>query len=135
MSKIRATLLKRGLNGKLDIQVLEDFDETLENIYRVVECETIDIITRKIKGRIMAIILDDEYLLSDLPLSAPTGVFIPNPRREQLFGNLLITGLTDDDGNLTSLNEDDIKAIFYSIYHTGTTKNNDYFETLGYDFF
>lgn len=132
MRNIRATLLKRGQHGKIEIKVLENFEDNLNNIYKLLECSTIDMIIRKINGRMLTLIVDDEYLISDKPIDAPMGVFVAHPSREQLFGNILITGLCDIDGNLTSLDHTDINAILWSIYHVGTLESENYFETLGY---
>lgn len=83
----------------------------LEDYYRLMEVEIIDIVTRKINGKYYDIICDDEGLLKDKPI--PT-VFDTN-REPMIVGNIIIAGLADEDGNMTDLTDEDIVAINASL--------------------
>lgn len=87
--------------------VLHEPDE-LDTFYRLIECSTIDIVTRKISGEYFDIVCDDEGLLVNKPVR---GVSMDG--REVLVGNLIICGhsLPDDEGNLRSLTVKDLLRI------------------------
>ena len=136
-NKIDVVIVKRLNNGDLDLKVVRDFEDELHNIYSVIDCRCIDIITRKIKGRSVDFIVDDEYLLSDKPKNAPTGIFQNQPMLEQIYGPFVITGTGDSEGNLTDLNDLDIKAIKSAVLMaTRQPKDKpelvERFETLAY---
>ncbi len=74
-----------------------DFDlkNVLAQAYREIECDTIDITTIYIDGVAVDVIVDDEGLFKDNPVST---VYIGKER--QLFGNvLLVPSDVDDEGN------------------------------------
>ena len=133
--KLKAVLISReGEKLKIEPMTIED---TLETYYKLCECRTIDIISRTIKGRVVDFIVDDEYLLSDKPKNAPTGIFQNEPMLEQIYGPFVITGTGDNEGNLTDLNDLDIKAIKSSVLMATRQKGDDLenverFETLAY---
>lgn len=110
-NRIDVVIVKRLDNGDLELKVVRDFEDELNNIYSVIDCRCIDIITRKIRGRSVDFIVDDEYLLTDKPKNAPTGILSNSPMLEQIYGTFIITGTGDRDGNLTSLSNKDISAI------------------------
>lgn len=98
-------------NRFLKVEFIKDYDDTLDNLYKDVDCRTIDIITRGIEGKPFNIVCDDEALLNGkAENNLPTAIF-EEPMGEQLYGNLLITGLGDNEGNLTGLTEEDYKLI------------------------
>ena len=135
--RIRVALIKRTEGGDLTIQVIDDFEDELKNIYKAIECHTIDIISRKIKGRRLDFIVDDEYLLTDKPKNAPTGICATSPMLEQIYGPFLITGTADSEGNLTDLSIKDIDAIMRArCVATRAPRENteqvEYFDTIAY---
>lgn len=80
--------------------------EDLDDYYEVLECETIDIVVRKIGGEAYDIICDDKGLLKDDPkISAvsPEG-------RVMLVGNLIFAR-HNDQGETISLTNDDMDQI------------------------
>ena len=79
----------------------------LEDYYRLIGCDCIDITTRKIGDRYLEIICDDEGLLKNNPRVSA----IDNLMKPALVGNLLIAGPVDEDGELTSLSDEDISII------------------------
>lgn len=134
---ITAVLVKRKPDNDLDIQVIDNFLDELDNIYKTIECQTIDIISRHIRGRVVDFIIDDEYLLTDKVKTHPTGINATNPMLERIYGSFLITGTGDEEGNLTSLSKLDIEAIFASRciatgYDTNDKSKSWTFDTLRY---
>jgi hypothetical protein len=88
---------------------------TLKEYYELLNCDTIDIVSRKIAGKYYEIICDDEGLLVNMPtLSAAW----KTTKKPALFGNLLIAGEAID-GELTSITSEDANAIMGSIILCG----------------
>lgn len=81
------------------------FHDTLENIYKILDVETIDVAVRKIGNFTYDIICDDEGLLKDSLPSAVT-----DKDEVQLVGNLLLVN-HDEEGNFTSLTDEQIKDL------------------------
>lgn len=103
------------------LDVMEGKVETVdadgvEEFYKLLHCTTIDIVQRIIGDRWYDIVCDDN------------GTFVEDPRisavdskgQIMLVGNLLICGLADADGVLTSLSEKDIEHIKESIQKVKT---------------
>lgn len=94
---------EKKTSGKVEIV------PNLETYYSLLNCDLIDIVTRKIGGRYYDIIVDDEGLFKSEPkISAQVedGSF--------LVGNLLVLGTPDADdeeGKETGLTEFDIRRI------------------------
>lgn len=80
----------------------------LEDYYRLIGCDCIDIVARKIGDKYFEIICDDEGLLKENPRISAID---KNKMKPALVGNLLIAGPTDEDGELTSLTDKDIELI------------------------
>lgn len=83
--------------------------EKLEDFYREIECDTIDIARRNIGGKAFDIFLDDEGLLKDDPqISAvskeKSGI------KPQLVGTLVFTQ-TDGQGNTIDISLEDTMMI------------------------
>lgn len=88
------------------VQIL-DIEDKLEVFYDKLQCNCIDIVYRKIGGKMYSIICDDEGLFRESPrISA-----ITTSGKPILVGNLLFTN-DDGMGELTSLDEDDIINIY-----------------------
>lgn len=101
---MRALLIK-GLN------VTEVEANGLEDYYRLMEVDIIDIVTREINGKFYDIICDDEGLLKEKPI--PT--MFDSEKQPMIFGNIIIAGLADDEGNMTDLTDEDIVRICGSL--------------------
>lgn len=83
-------------------------DDDLNTFYNLIGCETIDIVNRSVgdEQRRFEFIIDDEGIYNNPILSAV------NRNMETYFvGNIIITGKTNGDGELTSLSDDDVKYI------------------------
>ena len=80
---------------------------TLDEYYKLIGCDTIDIVYYKIGSRYYNIICDDEGLLKDsIRISA-----FDKQMHPILVGNLLIFGDTDENAEFTSLTDRDIIQI------------------------
>lgn len=77
--------------------------DTLEDLYKHLNCSCIDIVTRRIGSRLFTIVCDDEGLLKAAPrISAFTA-----GGDVALVGNLLIVSYDPDSPELESLSLDD----------------------------
>lgn len=83
-------------------------EPTLENYYRLLYCNLIDIVVRTVGGKKYAFIVDDEGLLKDRPIAS---AIEPRNFDNALVGSLLVTGVPDEDGELTSLTDEDVANI------------------------
>lgn len=110
---MRSLLLNTNTNKLRAVKTKGDLDD----LYRLIECNTIDIVTRQIGNKVFDIVIDDEGLLvENAKISAVDDFGEP-----MLFGNLLFFN-NDGNGNLTELTEDDIKCIRK---HTRTITDSD----------
>lgn len=89
-----------------------DINFELDTFYKLVQCNTIDIVKSKVNGIDVEIIVDDEGLFVKDPIlscvrkSSEFDKFVP-----ALYGNLLITGPADREGDLTALSDDVIEIL------------------------
>lgn len=91
-------------------------EDSLKEFYKLLNCSTIDIVQRKIGHKRYDIICDDN------------GLFVENPKisaiddwgNTMFVGNLLITGLPDEDGELTDLSVHDLAYIAERVEHMST---------------
>ncbi len=93
----------------------------LDSFYKILDCSCIDIVRRRIGGRYkktFEIVCDDEGLFR-----APQKISaINNLGDAQIVGPIFIVGLTDLDGNLTSLTEHDVAYILSKVQNISTRK-------------
>ena len=114
-NKIRVLILK-SVEGCLIPELVERFEDTLENIYQALDCRCIDIQVRAIGFYRLEFVFDDEYLINGkADKHFPTAILDDDEAQEVIFGALMITGPADDEGNLTSLSTLEIEAITKSI--------------------
>ena len=81
---------------------IQDIKDDLEEFYGIIKCDTIDIVTRYIRGVRFDIICDDEGLLKDNIVVIAFDINL-NPA---LVGTLIFAH-HDDEGNLTDITKDD----------------------------
>lgn len=90
--------------SKLKTVIIED---DLDVFYHMLECDTIDIVSRKFGDRYYDIVCDDEGLWKE-----PIVVTAVDPKgKPMLVGNLLIFNANNEEGCLESLTDEDIKHI------------------------
>lgn len=97
------TLLLNVNENKVEVI---DIDDDLDAFYRALDCDWIDIVQRRIGGKLFDVMFDDEGLLKDgHKISA-----INDMGKARFVGNLMFFH-NDGHGNLVGLEEDDIKHI------------------------
>ena len=94
-------------NGKTGVKNIEN---TLESYYRIIECTTIDIVSRRFAGRRLDVICDDEGLFTDSPVITA----VDHNNNPMLVGTLIIVN-HDDEGETVSLTQQDVSAIEHSV--------------------
>jgi len=115
-------------NGFTTSRVKEmDIKDELRTYYELTNCDTIDILTRKIGGKPYCIVVDDTALLKENPVPSmidedfmsekADGKYLEHQRPETIYGSVVITGPVDEEGNLTALSQDDIKSIKANIIY------------------
>ena len=84
----------------------------LDDYYKFIGCNYVDIIHRRIGDVEVEIVLDDEGLLVNAP--KPSGISVDGT--PVLFGNLLIaSGRVTEDGELTELTEEEVDEIMDNV--------------------
>ena len=99
-----------------DVRMVEA--NTLDDYYRLIGCDYVDIIHRRIGDVEVEIVLDDEGLFVENP--KPSGIDVTGT--PVLFGNLLIaSGRVTDDGELTELTEYEVDEIMDNVATISTS--------------
>lgn len=75
----------------------------LQTCYEYTDCDCITIVQRSFMGFPACIVCDDEGLLKDNPVPC---IIFKGEYPETLVGRILVTGLSDDVGNLTAVSDD-----------------------------
>ena len=99
-----------------DVRMVEA--NTLDDYYRLIGCDYVDIIHRRIGDVEVEIVLDDEGLLVEDP--KPSGISVNGSI--MLWGNLLIaSSRVTDDGELTELTEEEVDEIMDNVATISTS--------------
>lgn len=99
----------------------------LEDYYKHIGCDLIDIVRRKIGDLTVEIVCDDEGTFCEHPKVSAIDI-IGQPC---LYGNLLIaSGRVTGDGNLTELTEEEIEYIKQFIIEVTTTYYKEPFKVI-----
>ena len=85
---------------------------TLEEYYRILNCTTFDITSRRIGNNYYDIYCDDEGLFQCNPIVSA----ISSDRNPMLVGNLFVTK-TNDEGETISLTQEEIGEVLDNIVH------------------
>lgn len=109
---MKGILIKK--NGHAEVV---EFKDELNDLYRLIDCDCIDIVIRKIGDSYYHIVCDDMGYWDDNPIVTA----IDRNYRLVLVGNLLITN-SNDEGELTGLSDEDISNIMESVI---SLKNRD----------
>ena len=83
--------------------------------YRLIGCDTIDIVTRKVGGRKFDIICDDCGLMSEHPIISAV-----DAQYEPMLVGSLVFAHHDAEGNTTGLVDGDVEAISGAVRHIRT---------------
>lgn len=98
-------MVKGFLVTKTEAKVVE-FEDGLDSMYKLVDCDLIDIVHREIGGKLFDLVIDDEGLLKD---GKRIGAMCVDGD-ERLYGNILIVN-HDGEGNTVSITDEDIEII------------------------
>ena len=121
MVVLQCTYRKKGetmraflIDSKTDECKTVDIEPSLDEYYRLIRCECIDITLRRICGRHYNIVVDDEGLLKPNRASA---LCVTEGIDEVLAGSLLIFGvnLEECDEDFQTLTDEDILGILSCI--------------------
>lgn len=82
-----------------------DSTDVLNEMYKIIGCEMIDIVQIEAEGKNYDVYCDDEFLLKEKPV--PT-LYLDN--ENVLCGNLVFT-TCDEEGNVAEVSDDDIKIL------------------------
>lgn len=82
--------------------------EDLDDYYKHIKCDTIDIVQRKIGNKVFDIICDDEGRFKNNPRLSMISIY--DDYMASLVGNLIFAN-HDAEGNTTSLSSEDIAMI------------------------
>lgn len=99
-----ANKVRGYLVGYKGCEVVE-FEDSLDNIYKIIDVDLIDVAVRKVGNFEYDIICDDEGLLKENPIPS---VF-DEKKKPTLFGNVLF--VNSEDGEFTSLTDEQIKDL------------------------
>lgn len=99
------------INVKEGFSEVVDVEDKLDVFYEKIGCSYIDIVSRKIGGVHYDIVCDEEGTFSERPIISAASI----SGEPMLVGNLLIFN-HDGKGELSSLDDDDIKRIKQNIY-------------------
>ena len=98
------------IDSKTEEHKLIDVEPSLAEYYRIIGCRCIDIINRKVSGRDLCIIVDDEGLLKPNRCTAESDDVDMFRSHEHLVGTLIILG-EGEDGELRGLTTEESFAI------------------------
>lgn len=118
---MKGLLLKAGERTIEDYGIEVEFSNSLKEYYDVIGCDCIEIIERSIGNRPFSLVCDEEGLLKSDPIPCCVNAY----DREIIYGNVLVTGLTDEEGNLTSLTDEDVQLILNNTMRVFTTSGKN----------
>ena len=89
---------------KPQIKLIED---DYDMCRKLIKCNNMEMPQRQINGKYFTIICDEEGRLKDNPIISACS----HKGEPMIVGNLIITGLPNEDGDLTGLSDDDVLLI------------------------
>ena len=95
--------VENGKHGPVEVKG----DNHLDQFYRLIGCQCIDIAVRKVGETYYNVVLDDEGLLVEDPITSA----IDRTQRGMLAGNLVIFGMDEQTMDLAPLTDDDVRNI------------------------
>lgn len=99
------------IDTKTDKCEVIDVEPKLDEYYRLIHCDCIDIVMREVQGRRYNIVLDDEGLLKPNRISVTSVDTDLFGNQERLAGSLLIFGVDEIEYDLRSLTDDEVEQI------------------------
>ena len=108
------------LDAKTGTAKVKDLEDSLRAYYHALDCDTIDIVSRTVKGLPVNIVLDDEGLLRPDPI-----VTCLCDGEAQYVGSMFVTGPCNEEGELTSLSREDTRKVLSAIVSPLTSEIED----------
>ena len=109
---------------------------SLKELYKILNCDLIEIQERKINNKIYDFIFDEEFLING-KAQEPQNIIAfathGNEPIEIIFGNLFICGVANEKGEETDLKEEDINNILNSLTFIKNKVNNEKYQVIKYD--
>ena len=102
-----------------------DVMDGLQGYYRLLDCYSIDIQTRKVCGKSFDFICNDEALMVQGARTSAVTTNLEGGLEPMFFGSLLVTGVADENGRQTSLTETDVNLLKRRLIR-GITKEGVY---------
>lgn len=122
MKELRGLLIKAEGNYTVEERVI-DRESELHEFYYLLDCDYIDIVTRSIGGKEYDIVIDDEGLYKEQPLASG----LCRNADETLVGSILVCGVANNEGEMTSLTDEDVRNIKANIYAHDYIKDGESF--------
>ena len=119
---MKVAIIHAGADSIEEFVEAKEIESNLDTYYSEIGCDCIEIPERCIGGKLFNIICDEEGLLKDHPIPSAVG----NGYQETIFGNLIVCGLADDDGELTGITDEDVQLIRNNI-HGAATVDGEFF--------
>lgn len=91
---------------------VREINNDIEAFHNVIDCRCIDIVERKVGDRYFDFIVDDEGLFRHNPMISA----LSRTGGPMLVGTLIITN-SNEEGETTSLTEEDIEYLQQYVYH------------------
>ena len=91
---------------------VKEINNTLDDLYKNINCANIDITPRLIGGRMYCIVCDDEGCFRD---GVVYTALCPKSPYADIPGPIVITGPANDNGDLTSITNEDVSNIISHI--------------------
>lgn len=82
-------------------------ENELETFYNLINCKYVEMYKRNINGKDFTIICDENGALKEKPIISA----VSHKGYTMFFGNLIIAGMPNDEGNLTNLSDKDVTLI------------------------
>lgn len=98
---------KENFSTCLNIEA-KAIENNLSAFYSEIECQYIDILKRRIKGKWYSVICDEEGLNQEDPII--TALSASN-QYDKIVGTVIITGVENENGDLASLADEDVNNI------------------------
>lgn len=117
MEKKLTGVLVDVVSKKVDVVHL-DQERELDELYRVLNCDTIDIVVRDIGGRKFDIVCDDEGFLKDPIVVSAVNMADGSPA---LVGNLFIC--SHEGPELKSLDRNELLTVMMEIWDVADSKS------------
>ena len=119
---MKVAIIHAGADSIEEFVEAKEIESNLDTYYSEIGCDCIEIPSRCIGGKLFNIICDESGLLKDDPIPSAVG----KGYQEAIFGNLIVCGLADDDGELTGITDEDVQLIRDNIRGAATV-DGDFF--------